>query len=546
MTRRFGVRRLLSAIGLFCCLIAISFPPQQSLGAVPPTAAPREKPAGEKPPGDNPAADKPVGDKPAGEKAAKDKRPGDKRPGDKPAPPKPQKDEEYYELFKLFADTFDQVERNYVKEVDRRRLVDAAIRGMIAELDPYSDYVPPAQLARFKAGVETEFGGIGIQVGVDNGHLRVLSPLLGTPAYRHGILAGDVILEIDGRSTTGITIDEAVRRLQGKEGTEVTLTIVHADSTKRESVKLRREVIRVETVLGDSRKADNSWKWMYDDERRIGYVRLTGFGKRTAAALRSALEELTQQKMRGLVLDLRFNPGGLLSSAIEVSDLFVAKGRIVSTEGRNTPSRVWEAHEKGTFSGFAMAVLVNRYSASASEIVAACLQDHHRAVVVGERTWGKGSVQNVVELENGNSALKLTTAGYRRPNGKNIHRFKESTEKDDWGVSPDEGCAVKLSPAEMQQWVANRREKDVVRTKPDPKAKEPRPSASAVDPQLQKALDCLHKQLDSQKPPADKPPADKPPADKPPADKPPADKPPADKPPADKPPADKPPAKAGG
>ena len=175
--------------------------------------------------------------------------------------------------------------------------------------------------------------------------------------------------------------------------------------------------------------------------------------------------ELKNQDIKGLVLDLRFNPGGLLTSAIEVSDLFISEGRIVSTEGRNSEARVWDAHAPGTFDGFPMAVLVNRYSASASEIVAACLQDHQRAIVIGERTWGKGSVQNVIEMEGGKSALKLTTAGYKRPNGKNIHRFPDASEKDEWGVAPNDGFDDKLSNGEMRTLIAVRHDRDIVHAK---------------------------------------------------------------------------------
>ena len=168
--------------------------------------------------------------------------------------------------------------------------------------------------------------------------------------------------------------------------------------------------------------------------------------------------------MRGLILDLRFNPGGLLTSAVEVSDLFISEGRIVSTKGRNTEERVWDAVKPGTFEGFPMVVLVNRYSASASEIVAACLQDHDRAVIVGERTWGKGSVQNVVELEEGKSALKLTTATYTRPNGHNIHRFPDAKDSDEWGVKPNLGYEVKLNIDEMNDLITDRRHRDLVLT----------------------------------------------------------------------------------
>jgi len=402
-----------------------------------------------------------------------------------PAPPTDPSREEYYELYRLFVDTMDQVERNYVKEVDRRELMEAAIKGVLTELDPYSSYINPKELGRFRSSVEAEFGGIGIQISLVGGQLTVLSPLVGTPAYRAGILAGDRIVKIEGETTEGITIDEAVRRLKGKENTEVTLTVVHPGSTDEVELTIRREVIHVETVLADDRKEDDSWDFMLRTEPRIGYIRITAFSRDTVDELRDALDELTKQKVQGLILDLRFNPGGLLGSAIEVSDLFVSKGRIVSTEGRNSPAREWDAKKSGTYEGFPMAVLVNRFSASASEIVSACLQDHKRAVIVGERTWGKGSVQNVVELEGGLSALKLTTASYRRPSGKNIHRFNDADEEDEWGVMPDDGFELKLSNMEMMRLVEDRRRRDILRPhappKDDPDAEAPQPDESEPD-----------------------------------------------------------------
>ena len=201
----------------------------------------------------------------------------------------------------------------------------------------------------------------------------------------------------------------------------------------------------METVLGDRRKADDHWEFMYDEKGRIGYIRISAFSQETAKELRTALEDLKRRNVRGLILDLRFNPGGLLRSAIEVSNLFISSGRIVSTKGRNTPERVWDAQDDAIFEGIPMVILVNHYSASASEIVSACLQDHKRAVIMGERTWGKGSVQNIIELENGRSALKLTTAAYKRPSGKNIHRFPNSKDKDEWGVMPDLGYELGLN-----------------------------------------------------------------------------------------------------
>jgi len=416
---------------------------------------------------------------------------------------KPSQDEEY-ELQRILVDTLDQVQRNYVREVSRRKLIEAAIKGMLSELDPYSSYIGPDEMDRFRTSVESEFGGIGIQVTVEDGQLKVLSPLVGTPAYRAGLTAGDRIVEIEGTSAGEITLDEAVRRLKGKAGTQVTLTVVHPGKTAREKITLTREMIHIDTVLGDRRKPDDRWDFMLDRQRGIGYIRLSAFSRETADELDRALKEMKQEKLRGLILDLRFNPGGLLSSAIQVSDLFVSRGRIVSTAGRNSPERVWEARKEGTYDGFPMALLVNRYSASASEIVAACLQDHKRAVVIGERTWGKGSVQNVIPLDDPpgrseaaaskgltgpRSALKLTTAGYRRPNGKNIDKPPGAKEDDAWGVMPDPGFEVKLSPQELASLVENRRQRDIVAGKSpgEAKAKAEAPKAEPPKPEPPKA-----------------------------------------------------------
>jgi carboxyl-terminal processing protease len=419
-------------------------------------------------------------------------------------PSKPAIDD--YELLKLFADTLDQVERNYVKEIDRRELMEAAIRGMLTKLDPYSNYIPPGDLDRFKTGVENEFGGVGLQVSTEGGELKVISPIFNTPAYRAGIAAGDVIESIDGASAKGMSIEDAVKRMKGKLGTAVDVAIRRV-SGGTETFNLKRETVRVETVLGDHRNADDAWSFWLDRERGIAYIRVTGFGRHTPADLKKALETLGKDNVKGLIVDLRNNPGGLLSAAIEIADLFVETGRIVSTAGRSTPEQAWDAKKDGTYSGFPMAVLVNRYSASASEIVSACLQDHKRAIVVGERTYGKGSVQNVVELENGKSAMKLTTAGYLRPSGKNIDKevAKEQGSKD-WGVSPDEGFEVRLGDGEMVRLVNERRQKDIVQIhgkpseeKPDEKPEETPPEADKPekpqDRQLNKALEYLTGQL---------------------------------------------------
>lgn len=407
------------------------------------------------------------------------------------------KQEEYYELYKVFADSLDQIERNYVQGVSRRELIDAAIKGMMTKLDPYSSYVPPEEVNQFKSQVESQFSGVGMQVTIEGGRLKVLSPLVGTPAYRAGIHAGDIITHIEGKPTDGIAVDEAVRKLKGEADTEVKISVLQPPATEPKEITLTRQVIHVETVLGDHRKADDSWDFILDADKKIGYLRISSFARETTRDVGAALKQLDSEKLRGLVIDLRFNPGGLLNAAVEISDLFVADGLIVSTEGRNTPKKTYNAHKAGTYEGFPIAVLVNSFSASASEILAACLQDHKRAVVIGERTFGKGSVQNVIELEDGKSVLKLTTAGYHRPNGKNIHKLPGAKDEDEWGVKPDGGYEVKLSDEETRRLFRERAERGLLRapqTPPDPNA--PSPAAPPLkDPQLEKAIEYLSTEL---------------------------------------------------
>lgn len=402
----------------------------------------------------------------------------------------PTSDADYYELMKTFVNTFEQIDRNYVKDVDRRELMEAAIQGMLTKLDPYSSYISPEDLARFNQEVEQEFGGIGIQVQLDpqTKRLMVMTPLPGTPAYRAGILAGDAIMEIEGKSTEGFSLDDAVQILKGRPGEQVKVGILRAGEKDLKQITLTRELIHVATVLGDRYDDNAEWDYMLDPKLGIGYVRLTHFSRHSTDELKKALDQLLRKGMKALVLDVRFNPGGLLSQARDVADLFIREGKIVSTRGRNTPERELRATRAGTYPDFPMVVLVNRYSASASEIVSACLQDHKRAVIVGERTWGKGSVQNVIDLEHGKSALKLTTASYHRPSGANIHRFSGATEEDVWGVMPDEGCLVKMNAEELRDYLEYRRRRDVI------KAGGP-PVGDFHDRQLARALEVLKEKL---------------------------------------------------
>jgi carboxyl-terminal processing protease len=399
--------------------------------------------------------------------AAKNKN--EEKEKEKPTDNQDKPKDEMMELYGLFVDAVEQVEHSYARKVDRRELIESALRGMLQNLDPHSGYFSGSEWRQFEKQINGSFPGIGISVEIDeeSGRLRVLAPLPGSPAYAAGILPGDLIMEVDGQSTEGMTREKANEVLQGQPGTPVKLSVLHEGGAKPDYVTVTRAIIDVPSVLGDARKPDNTWDFMLDKEKRIGYLRVTGFTSTTIDDLKKALEELKEQGMKALIVDLRDDPGGLLNVAVEMSDLFLEDGLIVTTKGRNQRDQPYRAVKEGTFelpgvgAKFPLAVLVNQSSASASEIVAACLQDHKRAAVVGHRTFGKGSVQHVMPLNNGESILKLTVATYWRPSGKNIHRFKNAKDSDEWGVSPDPGLEVNLSEQEYGALLARRRERDL-------------------------------------------------------------------------------------
>lgn len=393
---------------------------------------------------------------------------------------------EDFELMRLFAEAYEQIDLSYVNDVDRRDLVEAAIQGMAAHLDPYSSYIAPEKVRQFDRYIEQEFGGIGIHVDASVGKLQIISVLPDSPAFRAGLKAGDEIVEADGKSTKGLTQAALTERLTGPSGRPVELGILRADSPTIEKVTVVREIIQIPTIVGHQRNADHTWNYFLDDVHQLGYLRITHFTKNTPDDLRQTMDTLVAAGIRGVVLDLRSNPGGLLTAAIEIADMFLESGTIVSVKGRTVPDRTWQAKQGLTYPDLPIAVLVNRYSASASEVLSAALQDNSRAIIVGERTFGKGSVQNVLQLESGKSLLKLTTARYYRPSGLNIHRTDDMKPEDNWGVQPTEGHAHLMSQDELQNWLMARDAIDNER---------PIPEVSFADPHLADATAWLKKEI---------------------------------------------------
>jgi carboxyl-terminal processing protease len=402
-----------------------------------------------------------------------------------------------------FAEALDTVDRYYVEPVDEQKLFEGALGGMIGRLDEYSAFLPRNLAPQFQQALDQQYGGIGIEVTLegDDKQLTVMSPLVGTPAYKAGVRAGDKILAIDGRATGNRPLDDIVRSLRGKPGDPVSITVLRKGHDQPLEFDLVRAKIKVDSILGDLRQGDGTWNYFLPGDDKIGYVRINSFGESTVVELDAALEWLSQRGCRGLILDMRNNPGGLLQAAEEVCDLFLPEGAvIVTTRGRDALVRnEARATGAGKYASLPLVVLVNDKSASAAEIVAACLQDHHRAAIVGERTWGKGTVQNVIPLEGGRSLLKLTIASYWRPSGQNIHRLESSKEGDEWGVKADAGCEVKLDEKQTSQWLDKRRHRDVVpssqRSPGEPAPVSPDESPLDFDPQLSRAVQVLNEAL---------------------------------------------------
>ena len=344
-----------------------------------------------------------------------------------------------YKQVKLFGDVFERVRADYVEEVSDQELIEAAIRGMLASLDPHSSYLDPKSFQDMRVQTKGEFGGLGIEVTMENGLVKVVSPIDDTPAFRAGVQAGDLISHLDGEPVLGLTLAEAVERMRGPVNTDLVLTIRRPDREPFD-VTITRDIITVQSVRSRL-------------EGDVAYLRVTAFNEQTSPGVEQAVERLAKQadgSLKGYVLDLRNNPGGLLDQAIAVSDAFLDHGEIVSTRGRHPDdAQRYNAREGDLTVGLPIVVLINGGSASASEIVAGALQDHGRAIIMGTRSFGKGSVQTIIPLS-GSGAMRLTTSRYYTPSGRSIQAT---------GIDPD--IEVEQARLEPLDAAISRREEDL-------------------------------------------------------------------------------------
>ena len=376
----------------------------------------------------------------------------------------------------LFVNVLERIRRDYVdgKDLTYQDLVHGALEGMLSKLDPHSEFMPPVKYNYLKEDTEGNFGGVGVHINIQDGYLTVLAPMEDTPAFEAGVMSGDRFMKINGESARNISMPEAMKKLRGKPGSTVEVTLFRPSSGKNIDVKLKRALIKVSTV-----KDINNQRKFEVDQNKVGYIRLTQFGEETARDLEEAIRKLEIQDMTGLILDLRHNPGGLLDQAVKVSEKFLAKGElIVTTEGRRKgENSMHKSSGRNARPELPLVVLVNEFSASASEIVAGCMKDLKRAKIVGKKTFGKGSVQKILPLTGQDgSALRLTTAKYYTPSHKVIHG---KGIQPDYNISmsrmDEELLFLSRTPGGMKMIDEDRRE-DV---------------KSFKDPQLVKAMEIL-------------------------------------------------------
>jgi C-terminal peptidase prc len=384
------------------------------------------------------------------------------------------------DLLRLLTDARQHLGKR--EDLSEGKDITLSLHPMLGKLDRHTDYIDPETLKRDAVHITGHFSGIGVQIKKNNTKdmLQVVTPIIGSPAYKAKMFTGDIITTIvrevdsDGRAlakpevipTKGMSTEDAVKKILGREGTKIKLIVEREGHEKPLEFSLIRGKVEVETVLGHKRNDDDGWNYVVDPENKICYVRLTQFSRNTQRDLDRVMKQLSKVGIKGFILDLRFNPGGLLDSAVKISDMFIDDGMIVTIRPRNGPETSYVGRSDGSYTAFPMVCLVNGYSASGSEIVSACLQDHDRAVIMGSRSYGKGSVQTILPFETGGQ-LKLTTATFWRPNGKNLNKASTpGRPEDEWGVTPDKGYNLELSVKELNDLQDHQRDAEIIR-RPD-------------------------------------------------------------------------------
>jgi C-terminal peptidase prc len=409
------------------------------------------------------------------------------------------KDMKDADLLRLLTDARQQLGKR--EDLAKGQDITHSLDAMLAKLDKHTGYIPPEVVDRFRTDTSGKFRGIGVQIRRNEARdeLQVVTPIFNSPSHKAGIKAGDIITGIvtdpDGKTvvpTKGMTTEDAVKIIKGKPGTRVKLVIDREGSEKPLEFTLIRKDIEVESVLGYKRTAKDTWNYVIDPDNKICYVRLTQFSEDTFPELEKVMKKLSKEGIKGFILDLRFNPGGLLDSAIKISDLFIDDGLIVTIRHRDGTETSYVGRTDGSYTTFPMVCLINSGSASASEIVSACLQDHGRAIIMGSRSFGKGSVQTIHPFDN-QSIVKLTTATFWRPSGRNLNKSStKGRDEDEWGVTPNKGYETKLSKKEENDLFDHQRDSEIIRGSPPPTNEA---KSDFNDRQLEMALEYLRGQI---------------------------------------------------